>query len=63
VKEAANLGGLPIVPFGPGGKSAPTLNFKVGFLSLLILRGLGHGFGYLRFAAILARQALICAHH
>jgi hypothetical protein len=36
-----------MVPFGPDGKPAPTLSYlKVGFLSHLILRGLGHGFGY-----------------
>jgi hypothetical protein len=48
------IGGLPIVPFGPVGKLAPALSYlKVRFLSHLILRGLGQGFGCLRFAAIL----------
>jgi len=44
-------GRLPIVPSGPVGKPAPTISYlKEGFLGHLILRGLGYGFGYLRFA-------------
>ena len=42
------------MPVGPGGKPAPTLSYlEVGFLNHFILRGLGQGFGCLRFAAIL----------
>ena len=45
---------LSMVPFGCLGKPTPTFSYlKVDFPDLFISRGLGQGFSFLRFAAII----------
>ena len=45
------------MPFGPVDKPAPALSYlEVGFLNHFILRGLGQGFGWLLFSAILLSE-------